>query len=93
MIDYSTIATNSAVLAAILTPLLQYINGKSQTYFLDLLAVPFGIFVVTALTGAVDPNFYTVILFIIGATLEIVIYSLLIVEQYYYGKFRLGSPT
>jgi hypothetical protein len=92
-IDYSSLATNSAALAAILSPLLQYVHRKSQTYFLDLLAIPFGIFLVTTLTSAVNPNLYTVILFIIGVILEIGIYSLLVIEQYYYGKYRLTTTT
>jgi hypothetical protein len=88
-VDYTSIAANSALMATILTPVLSYINSDIQTYFLDLLAVPFVIFLITALTGAVWPSDLTVALFVIGVAAEIVLYVMMAIEQYYYRKFSV----
>ena len=89
-IDYASIATNSALLATILTPLLQYVNKASQTYFFDLMGLPFAVFLVTTVTSVIDPNDYTVFLFVLSIVLEVVIYGLIVIERYYFEKYGLA---
>ena len=89
MVDYSSIANNSALLAAILTPLLGYLHKESQTYYLDLLAVPFIIFLLTVATSTIVPNDLSVWLFVIGIAIEIGLYLMIALESLDVEKQRL----
>jgi len=88
-VDFSSLTTNAAMLATILTPLLSYLNNDSQTYFFDLLAVPFAIFLITALTGAIWQGDVPVVLCVIGVVLEIFLYVMMSIEQYYVRKLKV----
>lgn len=88
-VDFSSIANNSALLAAILTPLLGYLNKDCQTYFLNLLALLFTIFMVTIATSTIIPDVWSEYLFVGGIVLVIGLYLAIASEQYYFGKLRL----
>ena len=88
-IDFSAIGMSAAIFATILTPLLTYLNQASQTYFLDLLAVPFALFLIAAVTEAIWQGDVTVVLFVLGVIVEIVLYVMMALEQYYFQKSKL----
>lgn len=88
-VDYSAIANNSALLATVLTPLLGYLNRDSKTKFFDLLALPFVIFLLSAVSSSVYPGDVSVYLFISGVAIEIGVYLMMAVESYYYAEYRL----
>ena len=88
-VDYSSIATNSALLATVLTPLLAYLNKDSKTKFFDLLALPFVIFLLAAVSSSVSPGDLSVYLFVAGVAVEIGVYLMLAAESYYFAEYRL----
>ena len=90
-VDYSSMASNSVLLAALLTPILAYLNRKIETYFLDLLALPFVMFMTTIVTSTAWPNAASLWLYVGGIVVEIVLYCFMAVEQFYVDRDRLTT--
>ena len=88
-VDYSLIANNSVLLATILVPLLGYIHRESQTYYLDLLAIPFVLFMVAVASSILVPNEYSVYLFVVGVVSVILLYLMMAFETLLFETHRL----
>jgi hypothetical protein len=89
-VDYASIANNSTLLATVLTPLLAYVNRENKTRFLDLIGVPFVIFLLAIVSSSVSPGSLSVVLFVFGVSVEILVYLMMAVENYYFAEYRLA---